>query len=214
VNLRLMIWDILGQKEYSKIRDASMTGAHGIIIVGDLSRPETIKSMEEFWMEEAKKSVGKIPTIYVGNKSDLVPKDGPSAKLLTLISAKRAIDAFVCSAKTGENIEEVFMALGDKLITDIVDRKKLEGESLPSTLPEAVDFIIQDFCAQYGDLEKAMLIIQHQFAEARVDIRKPRKDAVLEALRLLMKAEELSLSQTVARVNYEERKRLIESIGK
>ena len=54
-----------------------------------------------------------------------------------------------------------------------------------------------------------MLIVQHQFEAAGVDIRKPNKDAVLEALEGLAKAEELSLSKTVAMVNLEERQRMV-----
>ena len=58
-------------------------------------------------------------------------------------------------------------------------------------------------------VEKAMLIIQHQFEDAGVDIRKPNKESVLKALDGLAKAEELSLTKTVARVNLEERQRMV-----
>ena len=71
INLRMMIWDILGQKEYSKIRSASLSGAQGVILVGDLSRPETIQSLNDFWIKEAEQAVGKVPTVIVGNKMDL-----------------------------------------------------------------------------------------------------------------------------------------------
>src|SRR4030067_1751589 len=63
INLRMMIWDILGQKEYSKIRSASMSGAQGLILVGDLSRSETVQSLSDFWLKEVDRGVGKIPTI-------------------------------------------------------------------------------------------------------------------------------------------------------
>ena len=54
-----------------------------------------------------------------------------------------------------------------------------------------------------------MLIVQHQFEDAGVDIRKPQKEAVLQALDGLAKAEELSLTKSVARVNLEERQRMV-----
>src|SRR5512136_294554 len=60
INLRIMIWDILGQKEYSKIRSASLSGAQGLILVGDLTRPDTIKSLKDFWLKEVNAIVGKI----------------------------------------------------------------------------------------------------------------------------------------------------------
>lgn len=210
VNLRLMIWDILGQKEYSKIRSASLTGANGIIAVGDLGRPETITSLNEFWIPEASKIVGDLPTIFVGNKLDLVTPESPSVKLLEADGAKRGAPIFLCSAKTGENVEAVFKAIGELLVSDLVQAARKERAQAPKNLVEAVDAIIQDFCAQYGDLEKAMLIVQHQFSEAGVDVRKPSYSAVLNGLERLMTAEAVALSETVARVNYEERKKLID----
>src|SRR4030066_874595 len=70
INLRMMIWDILGQKEYSKIRTASLSGAQGVILVGDLSRMETVQSLEDFWLKEVQAVVGRVPTVIVGNKTD------------------------------------------------------------------------------------------------------------------------------------------------
>lgn len=212
INLRMMLWDILGQKEYSKIRTASMTGANGIIAVADLSRPETITSISDFWLEESVKLGGDLPVVFVGNKLDLVGKESPSAKMIEGASAKRGAPVFLCSAKTGENIDLIFRTVGEMLVSDVVASSKKEKSKTPTSLAEAVDFIIQDFCAQYGDLEKAMLIIHHQFGEAGIDIRNPSFSSVLDGLDRLMKAEEVMLSPTVATVNYEERRKLVDSL--
>src|SRR5512137_97356 len=209
INLRVMIWDILGQKEYSKIRAASLSGAQGVILVGDLSRPDTIKSLGDFWLKEVKASCGDIPTIMVGNKLDIADKSGMAATLLETSGQKLGHPTMLCSAKTGNNVEAMFTLLGDMLIADLVEMKAKIKDKPPQTLTEVADFIIQDFCAQYGDLEKAMLIVQHQFQDAGVDIRKPHKDSVLKALDGLFNAEELSLTKTVARVNLEERQKMV-----
>jgi len=209
INLRMMIWDILGQREYSKIRSASLSGAQGVILVGDLSRPETIKSLQEFWLKEVRDVVGKVPTIFVGNKLDLAAKSSMSTTLIESIGQKLGCPIMLTSAKTGENVEAIFTTLGDLLVADVAAKNVRTKERPPQTLAEVVDFILQDFCAQYGDLEKAMLIVQHQFEDAGVDIRKPQKEAVLKALDGLAKAEELSLTKTVARVNLEERQRMV-----
>jgi small GTP-binding protein len=209
INLRMMIWDILGQKEYSKIRSASLSGAQGVILVGDLSRPETIKSLQDFWMKEVREVVGKVPTILVGNKLDLASKASMSSTLIESMGQQLGCPITLTSAKTGENVEAIFTTIGQLLVADVVAQKAKAKEKPPQTLAEVLDFIIQDFCAQYGDLEKAMLIVQYQFEDAGVDIRKPQKDAVLKALDGLAKAEELSLTKTVARVNLEERQRMV-----
>jgi small GTP-binding protein len=209
INLRMMIWDILGQKEYSKIRSASLSGAQGVILVGDLSRPETVKSLSDFWLKEVKTVCGNVPTVMVGNKLDIADKAAMASTLLETTGQKLGYPTMLCSAKTGVNVEAIFSTLGELLVADLVGAPVKAKEKPPQTLAEVVDFIIQDFCAQYGDLEKAMLIVQHQFEDAGVDIRKPQKDSVLKALDGLAKAEELSLTKTVARVNLEERQRMV-----
>ena len=209
INLRVMIWDVLGQKEYSKIRSASLSGAQGVILVGDLSRPDTIKSLQDFWLKEVQAVVGNVPTIIVGNKLDLASKSAMSSTLVESIGQKLGYPTMLCSAKTGANVESMFTLLGDMLVADVVATRAKDREKPPQTLAQVVDFIVQDFCAQYGDLEKAMLIVNHQFEDAGVDIRKPSKDSVLRALDGLAKAEELSLTKTVARVNLEERQRMV-----
>jgi small GTP-binding protein len=209
INLRMMIWDILGQKEYSKIRSASLSGAQGLILVGDLSRPETIKSLQDFWLKEVHAQVGMIPTIVVGNKVDLAEKNSMTAAVIEAMGQRLGYPTLLTSAKTGANVEEIFSMLGDLLVADLVGATAKTREKPPQSLAEVADFIIQDFCAQYGDLEKAMLIVQHQFEDAGVDIRKPQKEAILQALDGLAKAEELSLTKSVARVNLEERQRMV-----
>ncbi len=83
INLRMMIWDILGQKEYSKVRSASLSGAQGVILVSDLSRPETIQNLESFWMREVEGVAGRIPSILVGNKMDIAAgRDSMAATVL------------------------------------------------------------------------------------------------------------------------------------
>ncbi len=208
INLRMMIWDILGQKEYSKIRSASLSGAQGLILVGDLSREETVSSLTDFWLKEAEAVIGQMPTVLVGNKADLADKENMSATVLESEGQRRGYPTYIASAKTGENVESIFATLGELMVADISVPTTADPEG-PKSLAEVVDFIVQDFCAQYGDLEKAMLIVQHQLQEAGVDIRKPHRDAVLAAIDGLAKAEELSLSKTVSMVNLDERKKMV-----
>ncbi|MCU0860166.1 MAG: GTP-binding protein [Thermoplasmata archaeon] len=209
INLRMMIWDVLGQKEYSKIRTASMSGAQGVILVADLSRMETVQSVQDFWLKEVESVLGRTPIVLVGNKIDIAKKDSMAATVLESLGQKHNHPVFMTSAKTGDSVEELFASLGELMVAEVSASPARAKDDAPKKLTEVVDFIIEDFCAQYGDLEKAMLIVQHQFEEAGVDIRKPHKEAVLQALEGLAKAEELSLTKTVAQVNLEERQKLV-----
>jgi hypothetical protein len=146
--------------------------------------------------------------VLVGNKADLADKENMSATVLESEGQRRGYPTYIASAKTGENVESIFATLGELMVADISVPTTAEPEG-PKSLAEVVDFIVQDFCAQYGDLEKAMLIVQHQLQEAGVDIRRPHRDAVLAAIEGLAKAEELSLSKTVSMVNLDERRKMV-----
>jgi GTPase SAR1 family protein len=53
------------------MRPTFFNGAKGAIIVFDMSRPETLKSVND-WYGDLKKYCGELPTVLFGNKSDLV----------------------------------------------------------------------------------------------------------------------------------------------
>jgi len=116
IYLTLMMWDILGQKDYKKIRIQGLSGSHGIILVGDLSRPETIKSIEGFWLPEIRETLGTPPVIFVGNKCDLGVESSAQAKELETLAAKNEMTFMRCSAKTGENVETVFKKIGELML--------------------------------------------------------------------------------------------------
>ena len=103
IYLTLMMWDILGQKDYKKIRTQGITGAHGVILVTDLTRPETMKSVAEFWLPEVWELTNNAPVVFVGNKSDLAGQESPNLKILQDIASKVEMPAMLCSAKTGDN---------------------------------------------------------------------------------------------------------------
>jgi small GTP-binding protein len=214
INLKLSIYDMCGQKEYSRIRDAGATGADGLVMVGDLTRPETISSIDEFWLKEAKKTIGNLPTAYLGNKLDLVTRGCPTAKLLEESGARTGVPVFLSSAKTGKNIDHVFHQLGEMLVSDLIASTKATKKSRPITLTDALDYIIDDFCAQHGDIEKAMAIAQNQLSGAKVDLNNPKTEAVEDFLERIWGVEEVLLSDHIAKANHDERKAVLNSVSK
>ena len=128
IYLTLMMWDILGQKEYSRMRTQGMSGSHGIIFVADLNRPETVKSVEEFWLSEILKQVGTVPSVLVGNKYDLVKPDAPTVLELKGFAEKNKMLLLLTSAKTGEGVEALFRKMGEMMLHKDFGGGKTEGE--------------------------------------------------------------------------------------
>ena len=108
-DLTLMIWDVLGQKEFHRIHEAAFQGAKGAFIVCDVSRFETVASMED-WTYKLLEVAGKIPVILLGNKSDLVAN--PDISYLEGVAKTFNTSFYLTSAKTGKNVAEAFFKLG------------------------------------------------------------------------------------------------------
>ena len=76
INLNLMIWDILGQRQFSRLKESAFRGTNGAFIVLDLTRRETLYSFDS-WLQSLQNVAGEIPVVVLANKSDLVMVSPP-----------------------------------------------------------------------------------------------------------------------------------------
>lgn len=113
--LTMLIWDLVGGEKFDRVISNYYRGAAGALLVGDLTRPETIKylrgSARDFWSVNP-----HTPLIMVGNKIDLVEQPGLIIEDLTAIAAECHAPWFLSSAKTGENVETLFQTLGQRML--------------------------------------------------------------------------------------------------
>lgn len=209
VYLTLMLWDILGQKDYKKMRTQGLTGAHGVMLVGDLSRPETIESVEKFWLPEIWEIVPGAPVLFVGNKSDLVGAQAPTARALGEIARKTEMPIVLSSAKTGENVSATFRRIGELMIANELVEKKA-AEPTAESLAQAIDDVVSDFCEQHGDTFRAMEIIEREFSRAKVNVNSPNKESLLMAIEYLSDVERDIHGRDVSEVNKLRRWKMID----
>jgi Ras-related protein Rab-18 len=69
IPVNLILYDVAGQERFQSLREVFFRGAHGALLVFDLTRPETLEKLEK-WYADVFNSAGKIPTMLIGNKSD------------------------------------------------------------------------------------------------------------------------------------------------
>ncbi|MBD3352777.1 MAG: GTP-binding protein [Candidatus Lokiarchaeota archaeon] len=116
IRTRLFFWDIAGQKEFSFMRPTFFNGAKGAVIVFDLTRPETLVSVVE-WYEDLKKYCGELPTILFGNKLDLVDDtDALGGKVNEIVEKYNFLGYYKTSAKTGEHVTDAFNRIIEILV--------------------------------------------------------------------------------------------------
>ncbi len=109
--LSLLLWDIAGEVSQDKVPVSYFLGASGIIYVFDLTRPSTYKNIKEDLDYLNGIIQGGIIKI-VGNKKDLATAE-EIAEVKEEISVPWDI---ITSAKTGENVDDLFHKLGENLL--------------------------------------------------------------------------------------------------
>ena len=116
IELQLYIWDIEGFKKKSTITEQYYSGASGAIIVGDITREETLTSITEI-REHFLNTNPDAKLLIAGNKIDLFQKRPTNrVALIKDISQTFNLDFFLTSAKTGDNVEKCFKLLSKMLI--------------------------------------------------------------------------------------------------
>ncbi|CCM04530.1 uncharacterized protein FIBRA_06711 [Fibroporia radiculosa] len=118
--VKLQIWDTAGQERFRTIAAAYYRGAHGIVVVYDVTDAESFDNVKG-WLQEIERYASEnVKKLLIGNKSDLVER-----KVVAYGSAKEfadelAIPFIETSAKTSSNVEEAFLTMS-KQIKESVD---------------------------------------------------------------------------------------------
>eukprot|EP00466_Bigelowiella_natans_P000209 jgi/Bigna1/66153/fgenesh1_pg.1_\ len=131
--IRLQLWDIAGQDRFIKLTRAYYPNATGIVVVCDVSRPATLRAVEQWKKEldesllgEARRNNWKVPVILIANKVDLL-KTGTTSFLrgaeIQKMSQSMGFDSwYIGSAKEDTNISEAIDYLIDKMLEEQVNR--------------------------------------------------------------------------------------------
>lgn len=112
-SVTLMIWDIEGNTSIKKMRNSYLLGSSGFIYVFDLSRPETYENLSSE-LSYLNEKFPNLPILTIGNKEDLVNSED-----LTQYFKKQNIPiSTFSSAKTGDNVTEIFHQISQLLLTN------------------------------------------------------------------------------------------------
>ena len=116
--LTMLIWDILGQREHSRLHAMFYQGAEGAMIVCDITRMDTVRNMR-VWVESFKAVVGDVPIIFLLNKADLLDSETfDKSEIEKLVKDYKAPYLFT-SAKRGDNVELAFQTFANQLAKTI-----------------------------------------------------------------------------------------------
>ena len=121
--VRLQIWEISGRHKFLDMITGHFHGAAGLIFVYDITNEESFLNVQD-WARFVKDLVDpNIPRILVGNKCDIDHQREVSTMQGEAIAKQNNSLFMEVSAKSGENIEMMFMSLAKGKTMPVADDK-------------------------------------------------------------------------------------------
>ncbi len=112
--VNLILWDVAGQNKFREVRSRFYAGSNAAIIVFDVTNLISFDHVEN-WYYELKRYCGDIPFLLLGNKIDLVDERIVTTDIIEPITKKLNLPYFETSAKTGENVIDMFNLIIKKI---------------------------------------------------------------------------------------------------
>jgi Ras-related protein Rab-1A len=126
--VKLQIWDTAGSERFDSITTSYYRGAHGILIVYDVSDKGSFESVKNKWLVNVRKYTSRdVFIIVVGNKCDLIDVETYEKEDMLELDNIRHV---FTSAKDKINVFEIFEDMMKNMISKTIFNNKPEKESL------------------------------------------------------------------------------------
>jgi len=113
--VKLQIWDTAGQERFRTITSSYYRGAHGIIVVYDVTDNDTFTNVKQ-WLQEIDRYASEgVNKLLVGNKSDLTSKKVVEYSVAKEFADQLKIPFLETSAKTSLNVEQAFLTMAKEI---------------------------------------------------------------------------------------------------
>ena len=137
--IKMQIWDTAGQERFKNIIASYYRGAHGILLIYDVTDKESFKNLSNWLIEIEKNASKNVLKVLIGNKTDLEEK-----RVITYNQGKEFADSYglkyiETSAKKNLNVNEAFEALGRELMQASDDKKIGKSKDKKISVTKAED---------------------------------------------------------------------------
>ncbi|CAE7792191.1 RAB1A, partial [Symbiodinium microadriaticum] len=113
--IKLQIWDTAGQERFRTITSSYYRGAHGIIVVYDVTDAESFNNVKQWLHEIDRYASENVNKLLVGNKSDLTSKRAVTFEQGKEFADSLGIEFLETSAKNATNVEKAFMTMAAQI---------------------------------------------------------------------------------------------------
>ena len=136
--IKVQLWDTAGQDRYRTIAKNYYKGSHGILLLYDITKENSFENIRE-WVQNIREEVYEKAIIFlIGNKIDKKNERKITTEQGQKLAAEYNLPFFEASAKSGENVEEIFKNLYKKISEVYVDMQKEKGGKLNSNAKKKI----------------------------------------------------------------------------
>ncbi|CAL1386972.1 unnamed protein product [Linum trigynum] len=131
--LKLTMWDTAGQERFGTVTTSYYRGAHGIILVYDVTKRDTFTNLSEIWAKDVElySTNHECVKLLVGNKVDKDSERSVSREEGMVLAQRLKCSFIECTAKSRESVEQLFR----EIILKIFEVPTLleKGSGVPKT---------------------------------------------------------------------------------
>ena len=122
-SVKLQIWDTAGQERFRNIVSSYYRGAHGIMMVYDITDQESFQNLNSWLIEIEKNASKNVYKILVGNKCDMEKDRKVTFEQGKDFANQYGMKFFETSAKESTNVQEAFVAMTKEIIKGAQEKK-------------------------------------------------------------------------------------------
>eukprot|EP01115_Flamella_aegyptia_P000962 TRINITY_DN114_c0_g1_i4.p1 TRINITY_DN114_c0_g1~~TRINITY_DN114_c0_g1_i4.p1 ORF type:complete len:203 (+),score=86.15 TRINITY_DN114_c0_g1_i4:82-690(+) len=129
--IKLQIWDTAGQERFRTITSSYYRGAHGIIVVYDITDQVSFNNVKQWLQEIDRYACENVNKLLVGNKCDLTNKRVVETSAAKEFADGLGIPFLETSAKNATNVEQAFLTMAAEIKTRMANTSTA-GAAKPS----------------------------------------------------------------------------------
>mmetsp|Transcript_13791 Transcript_13791/g.18416 ORF Transcript_13791/g.18416 Transcript_13791/m.18416 type:complete len:217 (+) Transcript_13791:143-793(+) len=139
LRIKLQIWDTAGQERFRTITVSYFKGAHGILLVYDVTDRESFENIQHWFQQIRENADERVRLVLVGNKCDHIydTQRAVSKEEGEQLAKQYGVSFFETSAKENLNVDECYTAIAretkDALIALEQERTQRNAANAPSS---------------------------------------------------------------------------------
>ena len=142
--IKMQIWDTAGQERFKNIIASYYRGAHGILLIYDITDKDSFKNLSNWLIEIEKNASKNVLKVLIGNKCDLEDKRAISFNQGKEFADTYGLKFVETSAKKNLKVSEAFETLGREIMAANTDKKVAkERQNKKITVTKAQDLNVQ-----------------------------------------------------------------------